>query len=143
MTTSKPVYTSKKKPCLLSPQVFTAVAINGAWSLQGAAQGSHGHGASGHQACSTPQGWCCIIFVERKMSCMAIDAVLRMTPALQFLASSRFMGLWRVHHGNLPQCQGEYALPGWLEQFSPLMSLHMGGRSLPICWTAIALGWLE
>lgn len=47
---------------------------------------------SGQQAANSPYGWCCIIFVQRKMSAIALHAILHMTPALKFLRSAPFMG---------------------------------------------------
>ena len=47
---------------------------------------------SGQQAANSPYGWCCIIFVQQKMSAIALHAILQMTPALKFLRSAPFMG---------------------------------------------------
>ncbi|KAK9817465.1 hypothetical protein WJX74_006245 [Apatococcus lobatus] len=58
---------------------------------QGLCQSGAGSGM-GQQQTSSPQGWCCIIFVQRKMTAIALHAVLRMTPALGFLKSAPFMG---------------------------------------------------
>lgn len=53
-----------------------------------------GNGVSGskQQAANCPYGWCCIIFVQRKMTAIALHAILHMTPALKFLKSAPFMG---------------------------------------------------
>ncbi len=59
--------------------------------LQGVSRSGKGSEGS-QQVTSAPQGWCCIIFVHRKMTSVALHAILRMTPALGFLASAPFMG---------------------------------------------------
>ncbi|KAK9856145.1 hypothetical protein WJX84_010015 [Apatococcus fuscideae] len=47
---------------------------------------------SGTGPVTTPLGWCCIVFVHRKMTSVAIHAILCLTPALKFLTSAPFMG---------------------------------------------------
>lgn len=43
-------------------------------------------------ASAARHGWCCIVFVQRKLTSIAVNAILRMTPAMSFLASAAFMG---------------------------------------------------
>ena len=59
--------------------------------LQGLCQGADAP-CTGQQEANPPHGWCCIVFVQRKMTAVALHAILRMTPALSFLISAPFMG---------------------------------------------------